>query len=227
MDVKNLIKFIVAIVILCTVLIFFFYVYFSNNTQLRDSLIAETVGGGILGSIVAAIFFYLQEANEYQTNKKKALSFYKDKLILDLREGFDRNPSPWNFSGLNKFYFDYSRINFLYDIYHNNFNEINDYDAYYPDDELIDVYKDFYREVRKGYVLGEKLEGEIYQLVRRENHKRGAISANDPMYQKYLKGNFLQIYQMMTYLDTWNGAVSQMLYLKCWKWQRLTPQSHR
>jgi hypothetical protein len=189
MDIKRLVKFIIAIIILCSILISLFWCLLSDNMGLRDGLIAETVGGGILGAIVAAIFFYLQEADEYQTNKKKALSFYNDKLILDLKEAFDRNPSPWNFSGLNKFYFDNSRINSLYDVYQSNFGEINDYDAYYPDSKLIDVYKDFYREVRKGYVLGEKLEGEIYQLVRKENHKRSLIAAKDFGYRAYLKGN--------------------------------------
>jgi len=67
---------------------------------LRDGLIAETVGGGILGSIVAAVFFYLQESDEQNTSKKKATRtfFYEDKLLLDLQEAFDRNPSPWNLS---------------------------------------------------------------------------------------------------------------------------------
>lgn len=189
MNTKKLAIFIFGILIFCGVLIFLFTIFLSGNTQLRDGLIAETVGGGILGAIVAAIFFYLQEADEYQTNKKKTQSFYEDKLILDLKEAFDRSASPWNFSGLNKFYFDNSHINSLFDVYQSNFDAINEYDAYFPKNELVNIFKEFYREVRKGYVLGEKLEGEIYQLVRKENHKRQLIAANDFGYRAYLKGN--------------------------------------
>lgn len=189
MDIRRLTVFIGIILAFCASLIIIFLIFLSGNTQLRDGLIAETVGGGILGSIVAATFFYLQEVDEYHANKKKSKSFYDDKLILDLREAFDRSESPWNFSGLNKFYYDNSRINSIFDIYENNFGEINEYSAYYTEDKLITVFKEFYREARKGYVLGEKLEGEIYQVVRSENHKRGLISANDPSYQAYLKGH--------------------------------------
>lgn len=189
METKRLAIFIFVILIFCGVLIFLFNTFFSGDPSLRDGLIAETVGGGILGAIVAAIFFYLQEADEYHTNKKKAQAFYEDKLILDLKEAFDRSTSPWNFSGLNKFYFDNSRINSLFDVYQSNFDAINEYDAYFPKNELLNIFKEFYREVRKGYVLGEKLEGEIYQLVRKENHKRQLIAANDFGYQAYLKGN--------------------------------------
>ena len=128
MDIKRLVVFIGIILAFCTSLIVIFLVFLSGNTQLRDGLIAETVGGGILGSIVAATFFYLQEADEYHADKKKSKSFYDDKLILDLREAFDRRESPWNFSGLNKFYFDNSRINSIFDIYENNFEKINEQD---------------------------------------------------------------------------------------------------
>src|SRR4051794_40221334 len=121
MDIKKLSIFIFVIFIFCVLLILLFCLFLSGDTDLRNGLIAETVGGGLLGSIVAAVFFYLQESDEYSTGKKKAKSFYDDKLILDLREAFDRNQSPWNLSGLNKFYFDNSRINSLFDIYQNNF----------------------------------------------------------------------------------------------------------
>lgn len=204
MEIKKLLKLIGIITGMCAVLIILFCLMFSDNTQLRDALIAETVGGGILGSIVAGMFFYLQESGEYQTSKKKALSFYEDKLTLDINEVFDRSPSPFNFSGLHKFYFDGSRLNALYDVYENNFNEINNYTAYYSDNLLVNTFKEFYKEARKGYVLGEKLEGVIYQIVRREHHKRQVINANDFNAQGYLKGHLfasMEDSDIIRYLD--------------------------
>lgn len=189
MDIKKLLTYIFIILLICTAIISVLLLSLSGNTQLRDNLIAEIVGGGILGSIVAGFFFYLQESGEYQTSKKKAVSYYEDKLILDINEVFDRSPSPFNFSGLHKFYFDGSRINALFDVYESNFKDINNYTAYYPENQLVNTFKVFYKEARKGYVLGEKLEGVIYQIIRREHHKRQVNNLNDARGQGYLKGH--------------------------------------
>lgn len=189
MNIKKLSAFILIILSVCAALILFIWYILTGNTQLRDSLIAEIVGGGILGSIVAGTFFYLQESGEYQASKQKALSFYEDKLFLDINEVFDRSPSPFNFSGLHKFYFDGSRINALYDAYVSNFNEINNYTAHYKENEFVNIFNEFYKEARKGYVLGEKLEGAIYQIVRREHHRRDLADAHDFVTQTYIKGH--------------------------------------
>lgn len=201
MENKKLSIFIGIFIAICIALIVVFSYIFYDNTQLRDSLIAETVGGGILGSFVAGMFFYLQESGEYQTSKKKAYSFYEDKLFLDINEVFDRSPSAYNFSGLHKFYFDASRINALYDVYDSNFKEINDYLAYYPENKLVNIFKEFYKEARKGYVLGEKLEGAIYQIVRSENHKKQLNDHYDFNVRGYLKGHlFVRMQEIETTL---------------------------
>jgi len=145
------------------------------------------IGAGVLGSIVAAVFFYLQESGEYEANKSKSVTFFNNKLLLDIKEVESRNPSLWNLSGLNKFYFDGSRINPLYDVYQHNFDNISNYTAYFPEDDLIQTYTKFYKKVRQGYVLGEKLENLINQLVRAEHHKANVISPNDPPMRAYLK----------------------------------------
>lgn len=204
MNLKILFRFLGAIFAICIILIILISCFLEDQTNLRDGLIAEIVGGGIIGAIVAGTLFYLQESDEYQTNKKEAISFYEDKLLLDINEVFDRSPSPYNFSGIHKFYYDHSRINSLYDVYESNFKEINNYTAYYPENSLVKTFNDFYREARKGYVLGEKLEGAIYQIVRSENHKRQLIDANDPRAQAYLKGSLfaeMSDTDVMRYLD--------------------------
>ena len=204
MNTTKLLIIIGIVILICGVSIGIFCLIFSSNSQLRDALISETVGGGILGAIVAGMFFYLQESGENQTSKKKALSFYEDKLILDINEVFDRAPSAFNFSGLHKFYFDGSRINALYDVYESNFHEINNYKAYYTDNKLVNTFKIFYKEARKGYVLGEKLEGVIYQIVRKEHHKRQVSKANDYNASGYLKGHLfisMEDNDIIKYLD--------------------------
>ncbi len=208
MNIKKLFTFIAVILLFCLGLIFLVWCFLSTNSQLRDNLIAEIVGGGILASVITAVFFYLQEADEHHANKRKAESFYHDRLVLDIRESFDRNKSPWNFSGLQKFYFDDSRINSLYDIYEKNFSDINNFQAYFPANKLISVFNELYRLTRKGYVLAEKLEGEIYQLVRAEHHKRQLISANDFSSKAYIKGKLF-------------ANISDDVILKYLEWQTI------
>ncbi len=49
------------------------------------------------------------------------------------------------------------------------------------------MYSKFYRLTRKGYVLGEKLNNRIYQIVRAEHYKRKVHSANDFKMRSYVK----------------------------------------
>ena len=187
METKKLLNFILSIIIICSVsIVIILIVPFSNS--FKDGVIAEIIGGGILGTIVAGVFYYLEESDEYQANKSKALSFYMNKLLLDINEAKERGPSIWNLSGLNKFYFDGSHINPLFDVYQSNFNLINDFAAYFPKNKLIKKYNEFYKLTRKGYVLGEKLENLIRQYVRTEHHKLDLISASDISMVMFLKG---------------------------------------
>lgn len=184
---RRLFCFIFTIIIFCSASIYFVKIL-PLDSSLQSNLISEIIGSGVLGSIVAGIFFYLAEESEYQASKNKAMAFYKNKLLLDINEAGERGPSIWNLSGLNKFYFDGSFINSLFDIYQDNFLSINDYSAYFPKDKLINTYNDFYKVVRRGYVAGEKLENIIRQFVRSEHHKLGLISANDKSMVMFLKG---------------------------------------
>lgn len=112
--------------------------------------------------------------------------FYRKKPQKSTKE---RGSSIWNLSGLNKFYFDGSYINPLFDVYQSNFSLINDYIAYFPDNKLINKYNKFYKLTRLGYVLGEKLENLIRQHVRAEHHKLNLIAANDTNMVMFIKGN--------------------------------------
>jgi hypothetical protein len=182
-----MLKFILAVIILCIIGIFVTYLL-PIPISLKDGITAEIIGGGVLGAIVAGIFFYLEESSEYQIGKTKSLSFVNNKLLLDIKEVSDRDPSAWNLGGRNKFYFDSSYINSLFDVYQANFAAINDYTAYFPKDTLITKYTEFYKQVRKGYVLGEKLENRIRQFVRAEHHKLNVDSINDEFMLMYIKG---------------------------------------
>lgn len=187
MELNKLLKFIALIVIFCGISIA--VILASPITeQLRDGIIAEIIGGGILGAIVAGIFFYLEETNEYQASRNKAEAFFNNKLLMDIEEVAERGPSIWNLSGLNKFYFDGTSINPLFDVYQTNYLSINDFSAYFPDNLLIREYNEFYRTIRSGYVLGEKLENIIRQHVRAEHHKQNLIAANDNTAVMYIKG---------------------------------------
>ncbi|NCN59002.1 hypothetical protein COW99_03090 [Candidatus Roizmanbacteria bacterium CG22_combo_CG10-13_8_21_14_all_38_20] len=185
---KRLLKFLLAISLLCLIAIVVINLCTSLSQSLKDGITAEIVGGGIVGGIVAAVFFYLQESDEYQASKMKANSFFEQKLLLDIQEAMDRGPSLWNLSGANKFYFDGSLVNPLYDIYQSNFDQINNHHAYFSKNELINKFDEFYKTTRKGYVLGEKMENLVYQNVRSDHHKRGLISANDPATSSYIRG---------------------------------------
>jgi len=187
MEVNKLIKFIFLIVIFCGISIACIFIS-PIPEQLRDGIIAEIVGGGIFGAIVAGIFFYLQESSEFQASKNKAESFFDNNLLMDIEEVAERGASIWNLSGLNKFYFDGSSINPLFDVYQINHLSINDFSAYFPDNTLIKEYNNFYKLARKGYVLGEKLENIIRQHVRAEHHKQNLIAANDHTTVMYIKG---------------------------------------
>lgn len=160
----------------------------SISTSLKESLISTIVGSGLFGGVIAWLFFYLQSQSEYEASKTRAQSFFDNKLILDILEADSRGDSPWNFSGLNKFYFDSSKINSLFDVYQNNESKLNDFLSYFSKNKLANTYRDFYRLARKGYVLGERLEGMFYQVVRVAHHKEGLISANDSRAIAYLKG---------------------------------------
>jgi len=187
MQENKLLKFIFFIVIFCGISIVAILVS-PISEQLKDGIIAEIVGGGILGAIVAGIFFYLEESNEYQASKNKAKAFFDNQLLMDIGEVAERGPSIWNLSGRNKFYFDGSSINSLFDVYQTNHLSINDFSAYFPNHELIKEYNAFYKLARNGYVLGEKLENIIMQHVRSEHHKLNLISANDSTTIMYVKG---------------------------------------
>ena len=183
---NKLFKFVFLIVLFCTISI----VIILNvpiNESLKDGIVAEIVGGGILGAMVAGIFFYLQESNEFQASKSKAESFFNNNLLADIAEVSERGASIWNLSGLNKFYFDGSFINPLFDVYQTNHLSINDFSAYFPENPLIKEYNQFYKLARKGYVLGEKLENIIRQHVRAEHHKQNLIAANDHTTMMYIK----------------------------------------
>ncbi|WKZ25886.1 MAG: hypothetical protein QY322_01100 [bacterium] len=188
MDQKRLLKFIAAISLLCILAIVAINLCSSLGQSLKDNLTSEIVGGGIVGGVIAAIFYYLQESNEYQASKSRAKSFYERRLLVDIQEAYDRGPSVWNLSGLNKFYFDGSHINPLFDVYQANFDQINNHDAYYPDNDLINKYNDFYQLTRKAYVLGEKMEGILYQNVRANHHQHNVDAANDRSVIQYLRG---------------------------------------
>lgn len=184
---NKLIKFVLLIIFFCAVSIAII-LYVPISESLKDGIVAEIIGGGILGAIVAGIFFYLQESNEFQASKNKAEAFFNNNLLADITEVSERGVSIWNLSGLNKFYFDGSFINPLFDVYQTNHISINDFSAYFPENSLINEYNQFYKLARKGFVLGEKLENIIRQHVRAEHHKQNLIAANDHTTIMYIKG---------------------------------------
>lgn len=162
-----------------------------NELPLSDSfkeiVIAEIIGSGMIAVVIAAFSFYLQESKEYRANKQKSVSFLVNKLLPEIEEAIERGNTQWNLSGENKFYFDNSIINPLFDVYQSNFTLINDYSAYYPSNELTSAYGEFYRLTRKGYVFGEKLNNIIYQIVRTEHYKRKVDALNDFTMRSYVK----------------------------------------
>lgn len=158
------------------------------NENFKENLICEIVGAWILASSVTGFFLYLQEANEFKANKQRALSFYENELLSDLKEVRNREPSAWNLSGGNKFYFDNSRINPLFDVYKKNIKEINNFKTYFPDNQKIKTFEEFYKKARVGYVCGEKIDNLIYQEIRSFHHKNGVSSTNDMKAIGYIKG---------------------------------------
>ncbi len=186
MKITKALKSSLVILILCVIIILV-VLCLPITQSLKETVIAEVIGGGVLGVIVSGVFFYLEESNEYQASKDKAKSFYKNKLLLDVSDVKQRGPSIWNLSGYNKFYFDGSHINPLFDVYQDNFNSITDYNAYFPTDKLTTIYGELYKQVRKGYIVGERLENLIRQFVRAEHHKANMIAANDNRMVMYLK----------------------------------------
>lgn len=178
MDLRKVLKFIFGIIILCAISIGVIELL-PISGQLKDGIISEIMGGGILGAIVAGVFFYLGESNEFQINKKKAITAFQSNVLLDIKEVIERGPTIWNLSGANKFYFDGSMINSFFDMYSKNLGIIDDYFSYFPKDPLVNLLRDFYITTRKGYLLGERLENLFRQLVRKKHHEKGLIRAND------------------------------------------------
>jgi len=179
----------IVIALLCVVSILFIQ-YLPLTSTLKEAVIAEIIGSGILGGIVASVFFYLQELTTHQSNKTKASGFIA-RLTSDIKESFNRGASAWNLSGNNKFYFDNSIVNSLYDIYDKHSVSITEYQDYLKDNKLIKLLNSIYEKTREGYVIGEKIDNVLYQIVRVHHHKLNVISANDYRMISYLKAKLV------------------------------------
>lgn len=187
LDVKRLLISIVGIIIFCSLCIFAINMS-SLNPALKNSLSLEFIGSGILGAIITAVFFNLQRSDEFDASKIKAETFFKNKLLVDLHDVIDRNPSLWNLDGGKKFYLDASRINSFFDVYQDNFNLANDYSAYFPNQKIINNLNKLYLKVRHCYVLGEKLDDLFRAIIRQIHHSKSIHPANDYDRVKYIKG---------------------------------------
>ncbi len=186
---KNIFTSLIVISVLC-VLAIYITELLSITTTLKEAVIAEIIGSGILGGIVSSVFFYLQELASFQSNVGKSKPVVS-RLTLDIKEANDRGASYWNLSGGIKFYFDFSIINSLYDVYEKHYDSIEEFFPYIGDNKFLKLYSSIYLQTRAGYVLGEKIDNVLRQIVRAAHHKKGLIAANDPSTVAYLKAKLV------------------------------------
>ena len=111
--------------------------------------------------------------------------------MLDIKEAKVRGSSDWNLSSDKKFYFDGSILNSLYDIYEKHSLEMGEYGSYLKGSDLVSSFNKMYLNMREGYVVGEKIDSILYQIVRSYHHKNDLISANDPPTIAYIKAKLI------------------------------------
>lgn len=158
-----------------------------ENTSLRDGIIAEIIGGGVIAVFVAGMLLYLESKSQFEGGKSNAFSFLKNKLVLDISDMIERGPTAWTHGSNHAFYFDASFINPLFIIYMDNISKINEFLPYFANDEFIETFNKFYLQVRKGLIKAEKLENFIKNFVRTKNHTSEIDKINDMDAIKYLK----------------------------------------
>lgn len=155
--------------------------------NLYDNLFGGVVSAGFVGFIVSVVVILIQEQSNLLAKKQSARVFYETRFLPDIRELFSRNMSEWNLDGGKKFYFDNSYANSIYDLYEKYSEGIFDYHKQFPSNRKVGSVKLIYEKTRMGYVLGEKLDQLISEVIRLELAPKNILEHMDIFYLRYMK----------------------------------------
>ncbi len=179
--------FILAVVVIAVKICTLLLVHKNISGSLFDSLVGGIISAGIIGFIVAFVVYIIQQRSDLLNKKQTATAFYETRFLPDIRELFSRNVSPWNVNGANKFYFDNSYTNSIYDLYEKYTEAIFEYHKIFPRNRIVNCIKLIYRKAREGYVLGEKIDQFLGNRIRLQLAPLNIEDHMDKYLLRYLK----------------------------------------
>ena len=182
-EIVIIIAFIAGVWLLCILLLEWNFIH----GGLFDSLIGGIVGAGVIGFFVALLIYAVQKHSDILQQKQKAETFYNARLKPSIRVLFSREISPWNVDGGKMFYFDNSRINFIYDLYDKYAEALFDYQTLFEDNEIVKSMLSIYQQAREGYVFGEKIDQYLFEHIRLFLADKGVGEEEDIYMLRYLK----------------------------------------
>jgi len=157
----------------------------SNN--LFDNLIGGIVSAGIIGFFVSFILYMIQEKSQREAKRHSSEIFFETQFLPDVRELFSRRKSNWNVNGGKKFYFDRLYVNSIYDLYEKYRESIHKYRQVFPKNSLVVSVENIHNDLRKGYVIGEKIDQYLSTLVRLTLAPKGIDEHMDVYLIRFLK----------------------------------------
>lgn len=163
--------------------------YLTISDQLKDALIAEIVGGGVTALAIGILLLYIQRRGQTTEQVSSGKAFIEGTLIVDIYEAAKRGASLWNLGRgrNNKFYFDNTIVNHLYDVVRGHSERISRYRQVLPTNEILNQSRKLELAIRDGYVIGERLDTILHQIIREGHAKRGVHPANDDPVLSYIK----------------------------------------
>lgn len=132
------------------------WLFIDNQPQLE----IELIGSGLLAFLIGLSLVSFEDNIRKAQNKERSERFFKKIIKPAMKNAFLRSRSTLNTNNAfnMKAYFDNSNINNLYDVIDKYLDQLNEFQDYHQNDNLVKTLVDFYSDVGKGYIEGERLD---------------------------------------------------------------------